>query len=125
MHSFQHKLKSLFCLTNCVLFIVYLIHPQALQMHRQGGREESLENIARTYTNFAHTHTEFVCPNNTFVRNVIVIRQVYLFPCINCIYWKRSIRIHKFCVCVCVGKVCACAYNIFQTLFSPFLPTHL
>ena len=39
-------------------------------MRGQGGREESLDNIARICANFAHTHTEFVCPETTFLRSI-------------------------------------------------------
>ena len=54
-----------------------------LRMHGQEGREESLDNIAHACANLAHTQTQFVCLDTTFVRNTIDIRHkgnIFLFP---------------------------------------------
>ena len=46
------------------IIIIKICGPLVLNLfglHSQGGQEESLNNIARAYINFAHTLREFVC----------------------------------------------------------------
>ena len=90
-------------------------------------REESLTTLhAHTQT----TPTEFLCMNNTFLRNTIdiwekaVSQNLQTVPSISDARGETTKTVTQI-LCVCVGKVCTCMCNVVQALFSASLPTHL
>ena len=67
------------------------------------------ENIACACANFADTHTEFVCPDTTFVRSMIDIWEVLhcLFLYVYQSYFSEM-YIHVVCICMYVVLCCVC-----------------
>ena len=63
------------------------------------------ENIACACANFTDTHTEFVCPDTTFVRSMIDIWEV-----LHCLflYVYQSYFSEMYIVCICMYVVLCC-----------------